>query len=202
MGAPVASGTLAGSTSGSSASIIHRKAARSDFFALGRHLSGRPTRTTLSTDAGSTEPSVVRSLQFRDRRGSRQRSRRDYRNRGKGISRPEQPRELKQSRRAQALDAWILGDSDNEANGARSGRRHRCCLCAPGRRRSAPPFRSRLRASGDRSWRAFGPAIPRAAPISMSAWGGVSRRRARPRAPPGRGRGRGVGLRGRARSRS
>ncbi len=63
MGAPVASGTLAGSTSGSWASI-HEGAASSDFSRFGRHPSGRPTRTTLSTVAGSdravgcTEPTI------------------------------------------------------------------------------------------------------------------------------------------------
>src|SRR5437763_14403851 len=63
MGAPVASGTLAGSTSGSWTSI-HKEVASSDFSSFGRHPSGRPTRTTLSTVAGSdravgcTEPTI------------------------------------------------------------------------------------------------------------------------------------------------
>ena len=52
MGARAASGTLAGSTSGSWTSI-HKGAASSDFSRFGRHPSGRPTRTTLSTVAGS-----------------------------------------------------------------------------------------------------------------------------------------------------
>jgi len=43
---------------------------------------GRTTHTTLSTVAGSEEPSVVRSPQFQDRWGSRPRGRHDYRNRG------------------------------------------------------------------------------------------------------------------------
>src|SRR6516225_12288382 len=51
MGAPVAAGTLAGSTSGSWTSI--HNAASCDFSRFGRHPSGRPSRTNLSTVAGS-----------------------------------------------------------------------------------------------------------------------------------------------------
>ena len=62
MGAPVASGTLAGSTSGSSASI-HKEAASSDFSRFRRH-PGRTTRTTLSTVA---ESDIVVGHDFRNR---------------------------------------------------------------------------------------------------------------------------------------
>ena len=53
------------------------------------------------------KPPVVRSGQFGDGRRSRPRTRRGYRNRGKGIARPEQPREPKRSWRAQSPHAWM-----------------------------------------------------------------------------------------------
>ena len=53
------------------------------------------------------QPPVVGSTQLGGHRRSRPRSRRDYRNRGKGIARPEQPREPKQSQRAQCPHAWM-----------------------------------------------------------------------------------------------
>ena len=59
------------------------------------------------------QPSVVRSPQFGDRRRSRPRGRRDYRNRGVAIARAERAREQEQSRRAQAAHDWILGDCDS-----------------------------------------------------------------------------------------
>ena len=55
MGAPVASGTLAGSTSGSWARIP-KEAASSDFSRFRRHPSGPTARTTLPTVA---DPDVV-----------------------------------------------------------------------------------------------------------------------------------------------
>ncbi len=53
------------------------------------------------------QPPVVGSTQFGGRRRSRPRSRRDYRNRGKGIASPDQPRVPKQSCRAQPAHAWM-----------------------------------------------------------------------------------------------
>jgi hypothetical protein len=50
---------------------------------------------------------VVASSQLGDRGRSPPRGRRGYRNRGKGIARPEQPREPKQSWRAQTGHAWM-----------------------------------------------------------------------------------------------
>jgi hypothetical protein len=86
MVARAASGTLAGSTSGSWTSI-HKDAASSDFSRFGRHPSGCPTRTTLSRPSrGRTEPSVVRSPQFRDRGGHGRAVGGDYRNVAKGAS--------------------------------------------------------------------------------------------------------------------
>ena len=124
MDAPVASGTLAGSTSGSSASN-RKEAARSDFSRLRRHprvvrlaqlrpsrsrtsSSGTIAATARSSSSSSTSPAVrdssvtearrresavvcqqppvVRSPQFGDRRRSRPRGSRDYRNRGGAIT--------------------------------------------------------------------------------------------------------------------
>ena len=144
MGAPVASGTLAGSTSGSRTSI-HKEAASSDFSRFGRHPSGRPTRTTLSAVAGSDGAiGCVGSTQFGGRRRSRPLVRRDCRNRGIARAPPEQAGEPKQSCRAQAACAWMR----------RSRQRGRLVLGAvdgasdayapPGRRRSAAHFRFRL----------------------------------------------------------
>ena len=118
-GRPVASGTLAGSTSGSWVSI-HKEAARGDLSRFRRHprvvrlaqpfrpsrsrmsSSGTISATARSSSSSSTspadsslgearrrepavvcqQPSVVRSPQLGDRRRSRPRGRRDYRNRG------------------------------------------------------------------------------------------------------------------------
>ena len=52
-------------------------------------------------------PPVVRSTQFGGRRRSRPRCRRSSCKRGKGIARSEQPREAKQSWRAQTAHAWM-----------------------------------------------------------------------------------------------
>ena len=50
---------------------------------------------------------AVASAQLGERRRSRPRGRHDRRNRGKGIARPEQAREPKQSWRAQSPHAWM-----------------------------------------------------------------------------------------------
>ena len=69
MGARIASRTLVGSTSSCSANI-HKEPASSDFSRLGRHPSGRSTRTTPRPSRGRTKPSAVQSPQLRDRRES------------------------------------------------------------------------------------------------------------------------------------
>ena len=56
---------------------------------------------------GWQQPPVVRSAQSVDRLRSRPGGRRGYRNRGKGIAGPEQPREPKQSWSAQTAHAWM-----------------------------------------------------------------------------------------------
>jgi hypothetical protein len=56
---------------------------------------------------GWQRPPVVRGAQLGDRGRSPPRGRRGYRNRGKGIARPEHAREPKQSRRAQPAHFWM-----------------------------------------------------------------------------------------------
>ena len=153
MGAPVASGTLAGSTSGSWASI-HKEAAGSDCSRLRRHprVVGlahlcRPSRSRTSSPGTTPQPSekqqseigVAGGARFVRRGGAAPRAggrlsaaagcgehtvrwspavtasggRRDYRNRGKGIAGREQPREPKQSWRAQAAERFDVGDCNS-----------------------------------------------------------------------------------------
>ena len=62
---------------------------------------------------GWQQPPVVRSAQLGERGRSRPRGRRDYRNRGVAIARPEHAREPKQSCRAQAPHALDVADCDS-----------------------------------------------------------------------------------------
>jgi hypothetical protein len=99
--------TVPASSAAGTNSCRNKDAASSDFSRFGRHPSGRPTRTTLLTVAGSdravgcTEPTIAGSPGVTAARW------RDYRNRGIAMARPERAREPKQSCRAQATHAWI-----------------------------------------------------------------------------------------------
>ena len=157
MGAPVASGTLAGSTSGSSASI-RKEAASSDLSRFRRH-PPVTTRTTLPTSRSRTSSSGTTSQPREAAEGDRRHRRCEIRPWGRAAERTagrlsaaagcgertvrwsptvtttrstrlsepwqrhgeaEQPREPKQSCRAQPAHAWIwaIGAARDSAVGA------------------------------------------------------------------------------------